>query len=123
MRYALIENNLVVNIIELANLSDWHTPTDILIQSDIADIGDSYDGASITPKLVPILPKTWNQFQAQAQSLLDKSDLVAIRCLKAGIAFPVVWQTYVVELRAIVSATSGDATVALPVQPAFPTGA
>lgn len=41
---------------------------------------------------------------------LAKSDMVAMRCLKAGVPFPPEWQTYVTALR------SGM----LPNQPAYP---
>ena len=119
MRYAIIENNLVTNVVELNNASEWNG---LAIQSDIADIGDSYDGTAIIAKPVIIAPITWQQHQSQAQSLLNKSDFVAIRCLKAGIVFPTTWQTYVSALRAIIGASTGDATQSLPTQPAYPTG-
>lgn len=55
---------------------------------------------------------------SQAQSALDKSDLVATRCFKAGVPFPSEWQAYVASLRAIVSSGAG----ALPTQPDYPVG-
>jgi len=55
---------------------------------------------------------------AQAQAALLKSDMTAIRCYKAGTAFPSAWQTYVTALRAIVTSGTG----ALPLQPAYPSG-
>lgn len=58
---------------------------------------------------------------ASAKVALDATDLVAIRCLKAGMVFPMAWQTYVAELRAIVSGTDTTST-ALPTQPAYPAG-
>ncbi len=54
----------------------------------------------------------------RAQYFLDKSDLTAIRCVKAGIPFPSEWQAYVAVLRSIV--TNGVDN--LPTQPAYPEG-
>ena len=123
MRYAVIENDLVTNIVLLADISDWHTPTDILIKSDTANIGDSFNGTDIIPAPPP--PITWAQYQQQAQALLDKvtgSSGTVIRCYIAGIPLPAEWQTYISELRAIIKATSGDPSAALPTQPAYPAG-
>ena len=64
----------------------------------------------------------WPAYQAQAQAALDKSDTVAIRCLKAGVAFPAEWQSYVAALRTIVAAATGNPSVPLPTQPAYPAG-
>lgn len=67
-------------------------------------------------------PLTAAQVQAakakQAKIALDATDMVAIRCLKAGVAFPADWQAYCVELRAIVDGSSD----ALPTAPAYPAG-
>lgn len=64
----------------------------------------------------------WAGYQWQAQAALNKSDMVALRCVKAGVAFPAVWQTYTTALRAIVAAQSGTPGT-LPVMPAYPSGA
>lgn len=64
----------------------------------------------------------WKQFQAKAQAALDKTDGVALRCWKAGVAFPQAWQDYTNNLRSIVRTTTGDPTQTLPVQPDFPSG-
>ena len=53
-----------------------------------------------------------------AQTALDKSDLVALRCFKNGVPFPAEWATYCAALRAIVVSGVGP----LPVQPAYPEG-
>lgn len=53
---------------------------------------------------------------ASAQSELDKSDMVAIRCFKSGVEFPDDWKQYVASLRAIVNIGTGD----LPIRPNFP---
>ena len=55
--------------------------------------------------------------KSRAQQLLDASDMTAIRCLKAGVAFPIEWRTYVTSLRATI-----DTGVGLPNQPAYPEG-
>ena len=119
MRYAVIENSFVTNIILLENEDDWHTPSDILVQSDTANIGDGYDGTAIIP--APLAPITWKQYQQEARTLLDKSDIVATRCFKAGVSFPAEWQTYVAELRVIISASTGTPAT-LPINPAYPVG-
>ncbi len=54
--------------------------------------------------------------KAQVKVLLDASDLVFIRCGKAGVAWPSEWQAYVVLLRAIVDSGAGD----IPVKPSYP---
>lgn len=59
-----------------------------------------------------------SDLKSQAQKALDKSDLVATRCFKAGVAFPSAWQTYVTSLRAIISTGTGT----LPTQPSYPAG-
>lgn len=56
-----------------------------------------------------------------ALEALATTDMVFIRCGKAGIAWPVAWQSYVVALRAIVNGSS-EATE-LPEQPEYPEGA
>lgn len=53
-----------------------------------------------------------------AQTALDKSDLVALRCFKNGVPFPTEWVTYCAALRSI--AVSGVGPV--PVQPDYPKG-
>lgn len=61
------------------------------------------------------------QLQAKAQAELDKTDLVALRCFKVGVAFPAAWQAYTQALRAIVNGTDTTNTN-LPAQPAYPAG-
>lgn len=78
-----------------------------------------------TLQLVPFThtaAELWAAYKVQAQALLDKSDLVATRCFKAGIAFPAAWQSYVITLRAILSSAIGDSTQPLPSQPSYPQG-
>ena len=70
----------------------------------------------------PTAAQIWKNYQTSAQALLNKSDFVAIRCLKAGVDFPPSWLTYVTSLRAIVNANSGDPTQPLPAIPSYPVG-
>lgn len=53
MRYAKIENGKVENVIELEYENIGLMPTNwLLIQSDVANIGDDYiDGEFVTPKI------------------------------------------------------------------------
>ena len=64
----------------------------------------------------------WIPYQASAQSALDKTDIVALRCWKAGVNFPPAWQSFTKALRDIVRAASGDAPKALPEPPPYPEG-
>lgn len=68
------------------------------------------------------LAAAWRQTQKAAMSELEASDLVALRCFKAGIKFPAAWKTYVSQLRAIVSAYGGDSSQPLPDRPDLPDG-
>jgi hypothetical protein len=62
----------------------------------------------------------WLILQAAARRAIEGSDLVAIRCIKAGKAYPAAWNDYDAALRQIISTSSGDATQGLPPQPAYP---
>ena len=64
----------------------------------------------------------WLEYQMTAQRALDATDVVAMRCFKAVVAFPAEWQAYVKALRVIMAARTGDATQPLPAQPAYPAG-
>jgi hypothetical protein len=76
----------------------------------------------LTERPSPTAEQLWADYQAKAQALLDKTDIVCLRCYKAGVAYPADWQKYTADLRAIVSAKSGDPTAALPPSPAYPAG-
>lgn len=56
---------------------------------------------------------------ADAAAALARSDMVAMRCVKANVAFPLAWQSYVAELRAILRGASAGP---LPPPPAYPEG-
>lgn len=58
---------------------------------------------------------------ASAKAALDITDMVCLRCYKAGVAYPSAWQTYTTALRAIVNGSDTTSTT-LPTQPAYPAG-
>lgn len=64
----------------------------------------------------------WNSYQAQAQDLLDKSDVTIARCTENAVTVPDEWKSFRVALRAIISAPSGDPTQPLPIRPTYPVG-
>lgn len=81
------------------------------------------DGAPmLADQPAPTTTELWASHQVQAQVALDASDMVALRCFKAGVAFPSDWLTYVNALRVVVRTSSGDPTQALPTRPAYPSG-
>lgn len=74
-------------------------------------------------KTTPPPPDTrWADYKAQAQTALEYTDLIALRCWKAEVPYPKDWQTYTAELRAIVRATTGDPEQPLPAMPLKPEG-
>lgn len=58
------------------------------------------------------------ELKAQIQVILDKTDSVALRCLKAGVPFPTNWQEFVATLRSLYSSGTGT----IPETPAYPSG-
>lgn len=91
---------------------------DHLITDDMTLVSDQELAAMRAPSPASI----WAGYQAAAQMALDKSDLVALRCFKADVEFPVAWKTYVTALRAIVVTESGDPAEGSPTQPSYPLG-
>jgi hypothetical protein len=65
----------------------------------------------------PAAAQLWVEYQAAAQVLLDKSNVVILQCYEAGVPVPAEWVAYRKNLRAIIEANSGDPTIALPTQP------
>lgn len=59
----------------------------------------------------------WVDYQYKALVCLRENDIIAIRCMKAGVPYPAEWFACDVALRAIVHATSGDSSLPLPAQP------
>lgn len=64
----------------------------------------------------------WRQYQSLAVAELEFSDRVAVRCLKAGVAYPNEWLSRDNTLRDIVRSASGDHLQPLPTRPAYPAG-
>lgn len=58
------------------------------------------------------------QLAAQAQSLLDKSDVTLLRCLENGVGVPQAWRDYRTALRNVVSGSSST----IPTRPQYPAG-
>ena len=67
----------------------------------------------IAPEPPTLTAEDW---PALAMAALRQADLVAIRCIKAGIVYPEAWQVYDDALRAIVNGAPGP----LPEQPEYP---
>ena len=110
-KYRVILNNGFADLPSLQAASDYCALAGGLqveaIEESIADLSAA-----------EILAAADAQRKMQAQALLDKTDMAALRCLKAGIVFPAEWQAYVVDLRAVLS---GNLNI-LPVQPPYPQG-
>ena len=64
----------------------------------------------------------WALLQGQAKAALDQADITILRCYENNVAVPAGWATYRKDLRAIISARTGDATQPLPEKPAYPVG-
>lgn len=73
---------------------------------------ETYDnkGNIISTEILNISPVPF------AKKELEKSDLVAMRCLKDGIAYPQAWRDYDAVLRQIVNTGEGE----MPAQPTYP---
>lgn len=56
-----------------------------------------------------------------AKTQLAVTDMVALRCLKAGVAYPPDWQTHTIALRNIAAGIDTTST-SLPITPAYPAG-
>ncbi len=120
LRYAIIDGTDVINVIEYE--SDPGNPPPgfeapiIAVQSDSAGPGWAYVGGEFIKPIISDLPSI--PLTEQAQTMLAKSDITALRCLSAGVAVPPEWQTYRSMLRAVIL---GKQTT-MPVQPKFPEG-
>lgn len=65
---------------------------------------------------------SWSNFQSLAKAALADSDVTVMRCYENAVALPSNWAAYRKSLRALVSATSGDASQPLPPKPSYPAG-
>lgn len=57
-----------------------------------------------------------------AGKMLVESDMVALRCFKAGVEFPESWKEYVQALRLVVRAAEWGDGVQIPPKPEYPQG-
>ena len=92
------------------------------VRHEITDIGVVPPDGALDADPGPTVAELWAAHQSKAQVELDVSDMVALRCFKAGVAFPAEWLTHVSAMRAVVRAPTGDPTQALPTRPAYPAG-
>lgn len=95
-----------------------------VIQWELTDSGEwaGYETPEELPARLTENNGAWNAYRARANDELEKSDMVAFRCFKAGVGFPPEWREYVDALRVIVAAPVGDATAPFPVKPVYPVG-
>ena len=50
MRYAVVQDGVVVNVVMWDGVSEWAPPAACtVVQSDTASIGDAYDGEKFAP--------------------------------------------------------------------------
>lgn len=98
---------------------------DYLITDDMILITEE-EAQTIRNQIISPPPTTeqlWSAYQRAAMAILSANDTVAIRCVKANVAYPSEWFACDLALRAIVHATSGDTSLPLPAQPITrPTG-
>lgn len=123
MRYALIEDELVISVIMLDFGADWTPPEGtIIIPSETAGIGDTYANGVFTPPTVIIPPEQKHkELQQSAFAALGKSDITISRCYECGVAVPNDWVEYRDKLRAIVNGSDTTSTH-LPIRPPWPQG-
>lgn len=127
MRYALIDlsSSRVVNVVEIEEGDGSSDPEGMIhVASETASIGDGWDGASFVPPPVP--PPTTEELWAAARTrrapLLQATDIIAIRCFKAGVEWPEDWKAYTQKLRDITKQPD-PASLDWPTAPPIPDGA
>lgn len=117
--------NRVVNIVEYDKVPKDTPPGfddgKIAVASDDAQIGWSWASKKLHPPSpdasVGIASRKASR-KASAQAALNRTDLVALRCFKAGIGYPAEWLSYTNALRATLNSDELDGV--LPSQPAYP---
>ena len=80
MRYAIIENNIVTNVIKLNDINDWMPPIgSIIVQSDSAGVNDSYVNGEFIREHPPIIPPTIiQQIEALERQITPRNIMDAI---------------------------------------------
>ena len=78
--------------------------------------------AQITASQAPTPAQVKAQLVASAQALLDTSDKVATRCIKAGVSYPAEWHTVDIANRNIVNGSDTTSTTAVPLPTTYPAG-
>lgn len=81
-----------------------------------------WSNGSLQPSMEAERAEVWARLKGLAQAELNASDMVALRCFKAAIAFPSDWGAYVEQLRNIVRAKANGPAPEIPQQPEFPPG-
>ena len=89
-----------------------------MIDGEMVEMSDADYAAFQAMQTAATTQSAITQLKSQAQAALDKSDIVATRCFKAGISFPSEWQAYVVSLRIIIDSGNG----VMPTKPPYPMG-
>lgn len=99
-----------------AYATDIEPPVFVVGQQAVFSAG-AWALVDIPPPPAPPVPPVPTAAQT-AQAALGETDATALRCFKAGVAFPPEWIAYVAALRAIVRGGPGP----VPARPAYPAG-
>lgn len=105
--YAYFNNGLSLRSVD----ADYEAQSGEVLFADVAtsdQLAEAFAGYSSA-----LTVENRQDLVRQAQAALDRTDMVAIRCIKAGVNFPETWQNYTAQLRAFVNGV-GDS---LPIQP------
>lgn len=127
IRTCIVDINLgeAINIIDYDQMPENPPPGYgdgfVAVASDIAQIGWTWDGEDLNPPPID-LDEAKEIYKLNTQNVLSKTDLVALRCFKAGVAFTEGWVSYTQALRTIISSPNIDPTQPLPTQPPYPPG-
>lgn len=103
-------------ITELYQVTETDRPTDTELIVEGFSIDETY--TQVWNTRVKTAEEFSNELRDQALQALNVSDMVAIRCIKAGVSFPLEWQEYVGDLRDVVN----DISTTLPIKPEYPIG-
>lgn len=112
MRYAIIENGVVANVAEAEEPlgKNW-------LQSDVASIGDLYDGVNFTgpPTSQEDIDAAWKNLRAQRDAKLDSSDWTQLADAPVDAE---AWTVYRQALRDLPANTSDPLNPVWPEMPA-----